>query len=358
MSVKSRIAHICFFLLAFCTCFILVQSILSSNSNNTRRMNGLYAEEPYSLDVLYVGASQIETFVSPAQIYDEYGFTGYDLCFDGTSIGLYELLIKEALRRQQPKVIVLDVIITDTHTNEQARAVLDNMRWSAHKRNAIKKYSDDPLWTFVFPISYYHNRWKNLSPALGYPYFMITENQRYKAMDSYSLADLYLKKIYPLKGFYTSGVVDETEVIPDWKMTTERLAPDENYMEMLNSLLDYLDTLDCEVVFINTPTLQADTSTTQKQINYVGDYLREKGYVFVDYCENPDEYGFDLSTDMGDGVHANIHGAIKFSNILGRYLSEEMKITPMEHTDKTITQWEKAVDVWHSCLIYYKIEEK
>lgn len=358
MKPKSYVIRAICFLLVFGVCFFTAQEILKSNSNNTRRMNGLYAEDDNSLDVLYVGASQVETFISPVQIYSQFGITGYDLCFDGTSIGLYKLLIEEAMQTQNPKALVISLIVTDEPTNEQVRAVLDNMRWSTRKMNAIKEYGNDAFSTFVFPISYYHSRWKNISPALGYTYFMLTENKKYNAWDSYSLTDLYLKKIYPLKGFYTSDKAIDFNIVDSWKKTDKKVSPGDSYMKMLDELLDYLDDLECEVVFINTPAPYANTSQNQMQINYAGDYLRQRGYTFIDYCDGFQEWGFDFSSDMGDKNHANIYGSIKFSNTIGEYLKTNLIKTIPEKSKETKENWDNALSAWNNCLKYYDADNQ
>lgn len=353
MKSKSHIIRATCFILIFVLFFGIAQSILKSNSNNTRRMQGLYAEQDNSLDVLYIGASQIETFVSPVQIYSEFGITGYNLCFDGTSLGLYKPLIEEAMQTQNPEALVISLVATPKPTNEQSRAVLDNMRWSQHKIAAIKEYSSDPISTFVFPISYYHSRWKNLSPALGYTYFMIFENKNYSAWDAYSLSELYLKKIYPLKGFYTSNKIVDFGLDDDWEKTDEKLKPEDESIQILNELLDYLDSLECEVIFINTPSPDANVSEAQKKVNYLGDYVRQRGYTFIDYCDCPQDYGFDFSSDMGDSFHANIYGAIKFSHTLGEYLKSNVLDTASERSENVKENWQNAITVWNNCIKYH-----
>ncbi len=354
--INKRVVKVVCFLLVFLICFFTVQGILSSNSNNTRRVNGLYAEEDNSLDVLYVGTSRVGTYVSPVQIYKNTGLTGFNMCFDGTSLGLYKLLIKEALQTQNPQAIVLNITGFDTPSQLQTRSIIDNMRWSQNKLDAINEYSDDGLFSFIFPITYYHIRWKDISPALGYTYMMLTENIKYHAYDEYSLGELLFEKKYPLKGQYTSSKVDKTEIADDWAPTEEVLVPEKEYMDMLDELLKYLSGLDCKVLFVNTPATPANSSDFQKKLNYIGKYLEDEGFDYIDYNYILDEIDFDLTTDMGDKYHGNVYGSVALSNAIGEYLDKNIE-KPIEKSDEVIADWNKAVNVWDNCLKLYKAEE-
>ena len=69
---------------------------------------GLYDEPRDTIDVLYVGGSHANAAISPLQIYQQQGFTGYVAYSWSQPIWTSYHYIKEALKTQSPQVVVLD----------------------------------------------------------------------------------------------------------------------------------------------------------------------------------------------------------------------------------------------------------
>ena len=79
--------------------------------DTTRKVEGFYAEEENSLDFVFVGSSQMFTTVVPAVLWEEYGMTSYDFGANEQPMYLSYYYIKEALKYQNPKAIVLEVLL-------------------------------------------------------------------------------------------------------------------------------------------------------------------------------------------------------------------------------------------------------
>lgn len=354
---RKHIMRITIYFIIFCVIFVTVSNILKSNSNNTRRINGFYAEEKDSLDVIFIGTSIVETFIIPPLAYKEFGFTSYNLCFDGTSPQLYKLLLSEALTSQKPKVVVFNLNVDESdYTNDQLRAILDNMRWSKNKSDFIRQYDQDTsIWSYIFPISKYHTRWKDLSPALGYTYFMIFENKNYDALNYYNAYELFIKKTYPLKGFYTFPKASPQIEIESPQNIIERINVGSKYIETINELIGTCEETNVTPLFFFSPEPlinQNSIENYKKQLAVI-DYIQEQGYDCLDFNSLIEEMSFDYVSDLGDTAHANIYGAEKITRYISNYLVENYNLKS-KHPEDVKSEWDKAYSVWINCEKYIK----
>ena len=66
------------------------------------RVDGFRLEEKNSLDVVFIGASEIYTGFSSVYAYDRYGFTSYPYTTAGCPVLLWRTMAEETLSRQRP----------------------------------------------------------------------------------------------------------------------------------------------------------------------------------------------------------------------------------------------------------------
>ena len=71
---------------------------------SSERVRRFYQEEKNSLDVVFLGASEVFTGFSPALAYEEHGFTSYMYAIDANPGALYKYQLKEVMKHQQPKL--------------------------------------------------------------------------------------------------------------------------------------------------------------------------------------------------------------------------------------------------------------
>ena len=69
----------------------------------------LHKEPADSIDVLLIGSSATYSGYSAAYAYEKYGFTSYPYAIKGATCTLWKPALKDALRTQQPKLVVVDV---------------------------------------------------------------------------------------------------------------------------------------------------------------------------------------------------------------------------------------------------------
>ena len=89
----------------------------------------------------------------------------------------------------------------------------------------------------------------------------------------------------------------------------------------------------------------------QKKINYLNDYISERGYPFLDMNQYVDEIGLDYGMDFKDyGTHTNSSGAYKVTEFFENYLNSnyiKTGIFDADHRgDKKYSSWDKAYELW------------
>ncbi|MBR3339194.1 MAG: hypothetical protein IKG19_04030, partial [Lachnospiraceae bacterium] len=125
-----------------------------------------YRKDSDRFDVLFLGTSQIKQGVYPMVLYDEYGISSYNLGTGDQTAALSYYLLRDAIERQHPKLVVFEVGMGDYQTTyegtEDVHYISDNMPFFSKSRydliRGVEKEGDDSL-RFLFPWYEYHSRW-------------------------------------------------------------------------------------------------------------------------------------------------------------------------------------------------------
>ena len=137
-----------------------------------------YNLDKNSVDVLFLGSSHAMCTFNPQIIYDTYGITSYNLASEQQSLVVSYYWLREALKYQTPKVVVLDTymlykfganyVYNDMNCSEgSVRKAMDGMRPSPLKWEAARTIAQiDPTQSalsYLFLNIRYHARWNNLN---------------------------------------------------------------------------------------------------------------------------------------------------------------------------------------------------
>lgn len=287
-----------------------------------------YDMEKDTIDVLFLGSSLAATAYVPQELYDRYGICSYNLASEKQSPIVSYFWLKEALRYQSPKVLVLDCYyffqVNDSTLNTSEisiRRALDYMRWSSVKLEAIWTICElDPeqsISSYFFPNIRYHERWGELA-----------END----FTLYEMADGYgLKGYAPLQekcGFdaYTS-------------YESEKNGEDVAMPGLMEAYMDKICKL-CEqegisLILTNVPLANAD----EGRFYALQDYAQKHELAFYDFNEEGlyEASGFDFPADSYDCVHTNVWGAEKLTACLGGILNDQYAVG-----GRIDEQWERT----------------
>ena len=298
----------------------------------TNIVRGFYAEEDNSLDVMFMGNSDMYRGMSPVVLWDEYGIASYSYTSPGQRAwtGYYVLL--DSLRSQHPDIIVFnidEVQSTNQSTESCYRKAFDNMQLSSVKIQALfdstYKFSFAEKASYLFPVLRYHTRISELTSE-DFKYAYGYEEYENKGLD-------LIKEIKPYNGG-SSYMEDKGE-------TYEFPEKTKKYMDKIAKKCEEEK---IKLILVEIPS--ADSWSYAKHQAIVK-YAEEKELPFVDFNMILDEIDFDWTHDTPDGGdHLNVYGAEKVSKYMGKYLNENYEI-PDRRQDSNYSSWFEASKKYH-----------
>lgn len=296
----------------------------------TYTINGFYELEKNSIDVLFMGDSSMLRAVSPMEMWESEGITSYN--YSVTAARMYTLyyLVKDALKTQSPKVIVIDPI-TMYYTYE-TREPIQRMSFDYLKNNNVKfEMMNDPSFentfedkaSILFPILRYHSRWTEME------------------FDE-------IEKINKDFSSVTKGFVMSYAVKPNLKGYS--------YMDNKDESIKFEHDADYYLLKINEVCKEKgiklmilgieDSLVWGKQQSILTEKIsKENGIDFLDL--NEADYGLNWMEDTKDaGNHMNVLGAMKLTKYVTKHLKANYNLE--DHRN------ESEYSSWHEDYKTYK----
>ena len=234
-----------------------------------RKVNAMESEPVNSLDVLFLGDSESCDVFSPVQLYGEQGFTSYNTGSRAQRITDVYAILEQELKRQSPKVIVLEV--NTLFTNDTLY----------NTKDAAQMYTEQLL-----PITHYHSFYKiaaipELIPGMNTEYARATA----------------------LKGFwYRKVTVAYTGPKNYMSTSTKRTTMSEGAQSYLTKIVDLAKSKGISVLLVASPSPK---NWTEGKSLAISDWASSNDVTFLDLNEKVDDMGIDWSKDSLDkGDHA------------------------------------------------------
>lgn len=290
-----------------------------SNNNwpTTSTYFQFYDMDKDSIDVLFLGSSVVVNSYSPQEIYNTYGIRSYNLASEQQSIFLSYYWLKEALRFQSPKAVVLDTLFLypihqDSPINTMegfTRKCLDPMKWSRVKREAVSELckldSSQSQMSYYLKNLRYHTRWTELlEQDFVHSEYSYTSLKGLGPIFDYALQDSYEP--------YKIGSTPESTAEPDATML--------QYLDKTVAL--------CKENNISLILVSQTGNTMNDDINYyLNKYATDNEIEYINLCE-ASHYNAINPIFPKENIcdHSNIWGAIKLSNYIGKILKERYRI--------------------------------
>lgn len=276
---------------------------------NTSIVKNFYALPKDSIDVLAVGSSHVIKGFSALELFKNYGISAYGLGTEQQSLMNSLAWIKESLKTQDEKIVLIEAHMFFEETPEpQNRKGMDNMKFSLNKiqcayYDSKQRNSFENFVSLLFPITRYHSRWSEVVENYGEP-----------------------KEVCPnYRGYAFSNEICGTK---DYKTLDESITEEKEffweYENILVKAIKYCKSKDIELIIYKGPDMDWD----MQRHNAVKRVAIENDVTFLDFNlkELSEEIGFDYANDCEFLNHTNIFGAEKVSNYLGKYISEKYKI--------------------------------
>ena len=320
------------------------QYLFYYTDHNAERVRRFYQEEENSLDVVFLGASDVFSGFAPALAYDEYGFTSYMYAIDANPGALYKYQLKEVLRTQRPRQIFVEIngFLYDQPVEEERLSIMtDNIPLSLNKLETIWRFKEEDKLAGLFPFVVYHGDWEQGGGLLDRLEWRLSTS-RHPSL---------------LKGMVTRTTIDRR--LPE---EIEISAEQQSAMNLAeNALTDFLNFCKEEkldnIVFVRFPHKNADKHKTV--VDQIESRVQEYGYALLNLEEKKEDMDLDVLQDYYGSEHLNIYGQRKLTSYLGKYIVEEIGVVPAEQLEENRLHWENCVAYYHGFYEYAqeKIED-
>lgn len=327
--------------------FLLIVAVLLSglcgmfeyeNSHMTERLETYKELEQDTVDAVYVGTSGVHCFWVTPKAYEDYGLTVYPLTSDAMPSWVVKNMVVEALKYQNPKLVIVDLRCFAFDPTEdpdaadkRSRRVIDMLdSFSLNRIDAIRNslsvlndVSDDvDDLSFYLPFIKYHDLWSS---------------------DDFSFDELGVDKGSDSFGYkMVKSRVFQVKYLDDSEYTTESKL-DKYSTKYLNELIDYFEQEDINYLFVAEPRYL----TEEKYALYNGifDILDERNAPYVDYVsvDGFEKSGLNRKGDFYDPGHTNFEGAKKYTDTFSKYLVDNYDF-PDRRTDENCYQWNGVWD--------------
>ena len=292
------------FLIVFAVLFgvfqrILIPKYVEGSTISTANTDTFYSLEKNSLDVLFLGPSQMYCSVNAKKLNEEYGIKAFDFGASSQSMVTTYYYLQEALKTQRPKMVMIEActIYWGKGVDEQ------NLAWnysanklSSEKVSSLMDVSDGNVEItakYAFPLLQFHSRWGQL-------------NQN----DFHYEYDKSLMGYAPITGSKPLDVYFDKD-----EATDELLIPDVD-AEAVMKISKLCSENDIKLVFFKSPV----SAWTKIESKGVSDYMKSNGIEYIDFNYYIDEIGIDKETDFFNETHLNTKGANKLTDYIAKFV--------------------------------------
>lgn len=340
-------------------CIFVPKRFPYSNYYEYGKLKYFNNESKNSIDILICGTSHAGRGILPMELYESYGLKSYNLATSSQGLDITYYLLKEALKTQTPKLLVMDVSSLYLGHQEPItwKLMTDEMPFSMNKISAVQEYlrcypdTKETVNDVIFPLLGYHTRWKDLSN---------------RDFESFKSNKHYFGKGGNLISFIVGGVsIDEMNTASEELLqNTEKIMyeynngvfnewNEKNIIYSTNILQENIDWLikikklcdenNINFVAIKVPSVvlpqSYNSAWTKAKYQEVYNLCTKYGIDYYDLLYDVD-LGLDVSTDSQDGGrHLNLRGALKVSAAIGNYIMEHYEISGVHNV-----QWDRDLD--------------
>lgn len=269
-----------------------------------------------TFDVLFLGSSVSKNGVQPVQLWRSNGIASYNLSNGNQSLACSYYLMKDAIRKDHPKLIVLDTTYAEELYELRSEVFLhyltDQMpitdRYRYEMIQALIPREDRT--EFYFPLYSYHSRWKELTAS-------DFENGTYQKDTLGSV-------------MYASTLPLDTPVAARYDVEATLSDPS---LEYLQKIMDLCREEDVSLLLMCCPNSYAygdvspDVYNARPKIQQqVAELAAANDVPFLNFIEDASPLGLKDIEDFKDGPHLNIFGAEKLTAYLGSYIRDHYDI--------------------------------
>nr|WP_297704437.1 hypothetical protein [uncultured Butyrivibrio sp.] len=319
------------FLLIFVICLSAVSLIVERKSSYIK--NEMFFEEASKdhLDVLLFGSSHVINGINPLQLFEEQGFTSYNLGGFGSVLMSSYWQMELALEYCTPKLVVIDTymlendirFVDDPNANvnsDELHLNIDRFPLSKTKYAAVSDMfsARDKQYPFLFDFIVYHDRWKELNRD---DFRRMTGTANINKLMGAELEYGVHSAAYTYNDYGTGALAGET-------VSTS----------YLRRLIEKCQSKGIEVAVVTLPFLAMEEN--QAAAHSASQIASEYGVPEINMLEVGGLV--DYNTDFMDPGHMNVLGSAKVTSYLGNWISSNFDL-PDHREDSSYDEWHQLI---------------
>ena len=293
-------------------------------------MVNLYRQPDDSVDVLVVGTSLGYAGVNTNVLWEEYGITAYNLCSAEQPFWVSYYTIREALKTQHPRVILLDAkpSIYTRDYSKRGRTILSTfgIKGIENRIGAILACVEKPQDAVGYILGL---------PEVHSNYTKLTANDLVFPPDNGGRGDSW-------KGYIESDVVEYHQK-PSLVWNSVRRNMNEREEEYARKIFELVNEEGVELLLIGLPN--PDYANDHMYYNSLWAIAEEYGITGINYNNPALRFGLRYSSDFADWQHLNVKGSMTFSRRLGSDLKERFALTD-HRGDPAYASYDECARLW------------
>ncbi len=286
----------------------------------------VYDEPKNSLDIVYVGASNVYVYFNTTLAFDLYGYATGTFSTGSQPFPMIKYVLQETKKYQNPSLYIIDLArFADDYSKMEdgdIRRATDSLKFSANRIKAIneilsyKNIKKQEYLNYYFSFFLYHNRWQNINENdfTGYSNY-------YKG---YILNDLTIQSHPSNAG--------------NWQ---EPKAPlNETNARVLNDLINYIKENNLNVLF--TIPVKYYNKNEVGQLKSAITLIAENNLEYLNFNTLAD-FPVDFAKDFYNPDHLNVYATTRYTLYFSKYLKEHYDL-PNHQNDPNYKSWQEEYE--------------
>lgn len=329
---------VCFFLLTALLLGYATYVLTPKNDYGICSMVNLYCQPENTVDVLAVGTSMVYAGVNTNVLWSEYGIAAYDLCSAEQPFWVSYYVIREALKTQHPKVILLDAkpAVYTRDFSKRGRTILSTfgIKGLDNRIGAIMACVETPA--------------DALDYILGLP--QVHSNYQTLTWEDFSLPPDNGGRGVNWKGFIEMDAVEHHQR-PSMVWTNTKRNLNEREEEYARKIFELCRSEGIELMLLGLPN--PDYANDHMYYNALWAVAEEYGITGINYNDPQLRFGMRYSSDFADWQHLNVKGSITLSQKLGADLLERYDL-PDRRDDAAYDSYERTAAAWREQALTFE----
>ena len=334
-NMAFMIRLILFSVIFCCVCALTIFLVTPKDDYGAGSMLNFYAQPKDTVDVLALGTSMTYAGVNTNVLWANWGYSAYDLaCAEQQYWNTYYYL-KEALKTQHPKVILLDAKPATYQDGEtkRGRTIMSTFGILSpdNRIEAIRVTAGTQWLDYVLGFPQIHDQWKELT------------------LSSFTAASWTGGRSVNWKGFVEKGDTERHDK-PSLVWTDIKRSLNAREEEYFLKICDLAEKNGIALLLVAYPN--PDYASDHMFYNALWALADERAVPHLNLNDPKGHYKFLYSKEFADWQHVNTLGSLKLSKILGTYLQKHYNLTD-HRGDEAYETWGKCLAEWETAWPQY-----